>query len=974
MIFPPSHAPRVFGLPPGADFPGLFAQGLMARLATHPPELRARITILVNSARMRSHIRDSLAALGPGLLPRIRLVTDPLVFDGAADVPPPVAPLRRRLELARLVGKLQTAERRLAPRAAVFDLAESLARLFSEMQAEGVAFDAFDRLDLSNHADHWVKARQFLSLATEVIAQDSPDAEGRMRAQVEALAARWTMDPPTDPVLVVGSTGSRGTTALLMRAVARLPQGAVVVPGFDFDMPPGAWAQLATANAAEDHPQYRFHALLDDLGLAADEVQIWHDAPALPRGALVSLALRPAPQTDQWLRDGPGLGDLGPATEGLTLIEAQSPRAEATAIAHCLFDAARKGQRAALITPDRDLTRRVTAALQVWGITPDDSAGRPLALSAPGRFLRQVAELFVRRLDVPKLLALLKHPLAHSGADRGVHLLHTRDLELFLRARSVPFPDGAVLHAFAPDDGPRRDWARWLAGVLPARPDASPRPLAQLVAEHLALAEALAAGPGAEGAGGLWDEAAGQEARAAMQALSAEADAGGNLTPFDYDALLANHFAGREVRETVAAHPDIMIWGTLEARVQGADLVVAAGLNEGVWPKVPEPDPWLNRAMRAELGLLLPDRQIGLSAHDFQQAICAPRVVLSRAIRTAEAQTVPSRWLNRLCNLLEGLPEQGGPAALQAMRDRGTAWLAEAEAFESDLRSVADDPIARAPAPRPAPAPPVRPHRLSVTQVEDLIRDPYAIYARHILGLEKLKPLLPAPDALLRGTLLHKVFDRATDEDAPPLMELAETILAEAVPWHTARAFWLERLRRVAPVLEAFFAEQPGRIALREEKSAWVLTDPPFTLSAQPDRIDEWPDGRVHIIDYKTGAPPSTQEQKVFAKQLLLQAVMAREGAFAKLGPREVARVTYLGMGSDGLKPKEIEITEPLLDEMRENFIKLIRAYQDPEQGFASRRAVKQERRSNDYDHLARFGEWTMQDTSVTIRVGWDND
>jgi len=966
-MFAQSDIPRLFALPPGADFPQLFAAGLRARLADMPPEARARVTILVNSARMRRRIRDCLVAQGPGLLPRIRLVTDPLLFGGAPQHAPPVPPLRRRLELARLVGMLQAAQPKLAPRAAVFDLADSLARLFAEMQAEGVPFQALDHLNLTEHAEHWAQAQKFLRLAETVIAQDAPDAEGRLRAQVLDLTEAWSETPPPDPILVVGSTGSRGTTAMLMQAVARLQQGAVVLPGFDFDMPPAAWAQLDRATVSEDHPQFRFRVMLDDLGLGSNAVMPWHDSPELPRGKLVSLSLRPAPQTDQWLREGPDLGDLVRATEGLSLIEAPSPRAEATAIAHCLFDAACKGQRAALVTPDRDLTRRVAAALQVWGIVPDDSAGRPLGLSAPGRFLRQVAELFLNRLDVPRLLALLKHPLTHSGEGRGDHLRHTRDLELYLRRRSLPFPDAQILAGFAPDPGPRQDWAQWLGATLPASSDPDPRPLALRVAEHLALAEAIAAGAGATGAGVLWDEAAGQEARDAMEALATEAEAGGELTAFDYVALLGTLFAGREVRDPVTAHPDIMIWGTLEARVQGADLVIAAGLNEGVWPKSPDPDPWLNRAMRAQVGLLLPDRQIGLSAHDYQQAVCAPRVVLSRAKRTAEAQTVPSRWLNRLTNLLDGLPGQGGVAALNAMRGRGQHWLDEVSAFEADMRRVPPDPLA----PRPAPAPPVRPQRLSVTQIETLIRDPYAIYARHVLGLEKLKPLLPQPDALLRGTVLHKVLERATDpEHSGALMDVAEDVLRDAVPWQAVRAFWAARLSRVAPELTAYLAAQPGKIVLREDRAGWALPDLPFTLTAKPDRIDEWPDGRLHIIDYKTGMPPSKPQQERFAKQLLLQALMAHEGAFEALGPRDVARITYLGLGGGALKAATTEIDEALLDTVRDGFFALIRTYLDKDQGFSARRAVEKDGRSGDYDHLARFGEWTMQDQSVTIHVG----
>jgi RecB family exonuclease len=456
-----------------------------------------------------------------------------------------------------------------------------------------------------------------------------------------------------------------------------------------------------------------------------------------------------------------------------------------------------------------------------------------------------------------------------------------------------------------------------------------------------------------------------------MTALMAEADAGGPLTPFDYDALLANLFAGREVREAVTAHPDIMIWGTLEARVQGADLVILAGLNEGTWPKAPDPDPWLNRTMRAQVGLLLPDRQIGLSAHDFQQAICAPRVVLSRAIRTAEAQTVPSRWLNRLVNLLSGLPGQGGPQALAEMQARGKVWVHQAAAFEADMRAIPHDP----PAPRPAPAPPVRPTRLSVTQIETLIRDPYAIYARHVLGLSKLNPLLTMPDALLRGTVLHDVLERATDPaEGRSLLDVAQAVLQQAVPWQAVRALWFARLARVAPELERYLAAQPGDIAVREQKFAWHVPAPPFTLTAKPDRIDLWPDGRVHVIDYKTGAPPTDKEQKQFAKQLLLQAVMAQEGAFTPLGPCEVARISYLGLGGGALKLAETEMSATLLDSTKEGFIKLITTYLDQRQGFAARRAPRDTRYAGDFDHLARFGEWTMQDDPVTFAVGGQDD
>ncbi|MGY6412105.1 MAG: double-strand break repair protein AddB [Alkalilacustris sp.] len=1055
----------VFALPPGVDFPRLLVRGLLARFHGQPPEALARVTLYVNTRRMQRRIAEILAEDGARLLPRLRLVTDPGLAP-LRGLPPPIPPLRRRLELMQLVQALLARDPGLAPAHAAYDLADSLATLMDEMQGEGVPPAALAALDTAGHARHWQRSLAFIDLITPYFEAGTPsaDPQARLRAAIDRLAATWATTPPDHPVLVAGSTGSRGTTARLMEAVAKLPQGALILPGFDFDMPHDAWEALDDALTAEDHPQYRHRALLDRLGLAPADIPAWEATPPPnpTRNRLISLALRPAPVTDRWTAEGARFGPLAPATDGLTLLEAPSPRAEARAIALILRHAAQEGRTAALITPDRGLTRQVAAALDRWRLVPDDSGGRPLGLTAPGRLLRQTARLRAGRVTVEGLIALLKHPLTHSGPGRGEHLRHTRDLELRLRRHGPAFPDGPALRAWAragaktgvgADAAPWGDWlADWL-DRLPA-PD-GPAPLAEHVAAHIALTESLAAGaptgpsppdaadsapantapetaaaqtlstareikgdgipapqpgkprhaaaadapastpsdrdmadpppghppphraPGTPPAGALWDEAAGAEARAALSELAREAPHGGALGPAEYAALLDALLARREVREPVQPDPRIRIWGTLEARVQGAELVIAAGLNEGIWPDLPAPDPWLNRRMRLDAGLLLPERRIGLAAHDFQQAVCAPQVILTRALRDAEAATIPSRWLNRLTNLLAGLPAQGGPDALAAMRARGARWLALAEAVE---RPAAPTP----PAPRPAPCPPLsaRPTRLSVTEIETLIRDPYAIYARHALRLRPLDPLHPAPDALLRGTVLHRIieqFVRGGPDPAPDpapdpdraaararLRATAEAVLTAEVPWPAARRLWLARLMRVADWFLDREATRPGTPIILEKRGEIPVPPTGLTLVARPDRIDELPDGRLEILDYKTGSPPTQKQQQHFAKQLLLEAAMAERGAFAPLGPREVARVAYLGLGTT---PKEdpTAITPDLTARVWDELGQLLTRYASPTQGYPARRIPFREDSPGDYDHLARFGEWDMTDTPTPI-------
>jgi len=957
--------PRVFALPPGADFPAALAAGLVARLADRPPEAMARVTLFLNTQRMRRRLRECLAARGAGFLPRMRLVTelgdDPLLGGGTA-----VSALGRRLELALLIDRLLAAAPGLAPRAALFDLADSLGDLMDEMRAEDVPPERISALDVSGHAGHWARTQRFVGLVSGFFGPGAPpDHEARLRAATLRLIAGWQAAPPADPVIVAGTTGSRGTTALLMQAAAGLPQGALVLPGFDFDLPGDVWAGMDDAPGHEDHPQFRFRRLMDGLKITRGAVRPWigTEVPDAARNRLISLALRPAPVTDQWIADGPDLGDLGAATARLTLIEAPGPRQEALAIALCLRGVVEAGGTAALVTPDRVLTRRVAAALDRWGLRPDDSAGQPLLHTPPGRFLRMVARGMGRRLAADEVLALLKHPLAFSAGDRGGHALLTGALEARLRRHGPAFPDGRALQGWAA--GPRAPagaavWAAAVGTILDALAATAPAPLSDLVAAHRRLAEALAGGL-AGGSGELWDKAAGEKALAAMDDLAREAPGDLILSPADYATLAEGVLARGEVRETVGLDPRIQILGPQEARVLGAGLVILAGLNEGVWPAHPGADPWLNRRMRQEAGLLLPERRIGLAAHDFQMAAGAPEVVLSRALRDDEAETVASRWLNRLTNLLAGLPGNAGPAALAAMRGRGARLVAEAALLDAPLPAPA--------APRPAPRPPVtlRPARLSLTEIERLIRDPYAIYARHILGLQPLPPLRALADARLRGEVLHRVPEALlrqglpadAEEAAAELMRIADRALADEVPWPGVRAVWRARMAMIArPFVEMVQAEG-GTAVVLERKYEVAVPGLDFTLVGKPDRIDLMEDGTIRIVDYKTGAPPSEKQQDAFAKQLDLAAVMAALGAFPEVGVRPAARTVYLGL-KPGLKTVARTRTEDdvraVLDELRA----LVLAYRAPGKGYTARRAVFETRFAGDYDDLARFGEWDM--------------
>ncbi len=965
--------PRVFALPPGADFAQGLVSGLTARAMD--PVTRARTRIYVNTERARRRVL-ALFEVGPvALIPQVL----PLgaLTDQIRDLPAVEPPVRRRLQLAQLVRQAIAADPSLAARAAAYPLAESLTELAADLQIEGVPIARLLALDTQDAAGHWARSLEFIRLIGAVLEPAARemftlDPDARMRAAVDAMVRDWMTDPPRDPVIVAGSTGSRAVTADFMAAVALLPQGAVVLPGLDPHVPNDVWQTLTETglNAPVDHAQWGLAQICGKLGVHPDAVPVWDTTPVpVPtRARLVSLALRPAPVTDQWLAEGPLLaGDLPGATQGLTLIEAPDPLAEAAALALRLRQAVADGQTAALITPDRVLARRVTAALDRWGLAPDDSAGRPLDLTPPGVFLRLTAELLAGPPGPVALLSLLKHPLTASGEGpaRGRHLGETVKLERALRRHSTPMvtPDWLVAYGATLDPA----WVQWLSVLLTqSMPQAAP--LEDIVHSHAALAAHTARGPEALSgqSGALWLEAAGVAALAALTDLQTHAAAGGTVPLAEYRPLLRAVLAGADVPDApYAPHPDIAIWGTLEARTQTADVLLLAGLNEGTWPRLPPPDPWLSRQMRVAVGLPLAERRIGLSAHDFQQAVGASEVVLSRALREGEAPSVPARWLLRLTNLLDGLPPQG-PMALRAMRDRGAHLLRLAAQLEQPAQ-----PLERARRPEPLVPPGAFPATLPVTQIDRLIRDPYAVYAHAVLGLRPLDPLHPEADALQRGIQVHAVMQRfieATQDGLPKDAEalfdqiLSESLRAE-VPWPAMRALWQHRLQKLTPFILRTEAERRTRATPRlvEAKGAAALTGTPsaFTLTAKADRIDTLRGG-IAIYDYK-GRLPSQKEAALFHKQLPLEACIALRGGFETGDAANILALELIGLSGNG-DILSLEHDADTLAQVWRDLAALISLYQSGQTPMVARLRPKLVAQEGRYDHLARRGEWADGD------------
>lgn len=955
-MFEPIDHPRVFGVPLGVDFSQAVVEGLNDQISD--PITKAKSTLLVNTRRMQRRMTRLLQEQPANLHPKIRLMTDLHLSNELITFTPTRTPFENRISLFPLVKKLLESRPWLAPLSATYDLTNSLSELFEEMLVEGVTFDDLDGLDVSKFSDHWADSLKFLEIAAKVFeASEGVDLNAAQRNAVINLKNYWKINPPKNPVIAAGSTGSRGSTSILLQEIAKLPNGAIILPGFDFDLPNSVWEGLGERGVQEDHPQFRFAVLLKKLGVKKSQVVRWsdHEENNQFRNKLISLALRPAPITHQWLNDGPKLRkSLEDATSKLSWLEASDKRQEAETIAYRLRKSASDGQTAAIITPDRMLTRRIATILSKWGINVDDSAGIPLPLSPPGRLVLQIVDNWNSNPKVDKLISLLKHPLTHATEGRGPHLKNTRDFELAVRSGRVHFIDTESLSNWANEHDELVHWSEWVRRYF-SQVENTHQTLegwvSNLVETTNRISEGIFPKPSE-----VWNSEDGSSVFNCLEQIRQASDTETLIHQRDFFSILRHALNDGETRNEKATDSKVIILGTLEARVQSADLVILASLNEGVWPESVQQDPWLNRSMRAQAGLLLPERKIGLAAHDFQQAIAGKEVWISRSLRSEDAQTVPSRWINRIENLLGGLGEEG-KSALREMKERAKLWTRISSEFEKPIQANSFQ--------RPAPAPPTvaRPKSLSVTRVKTLIRDPYAIYAQYILGLKTLDPVGLPPGPALRGIIFHKALhdffeDPESQRSSKTLLEIVDRELEKSISSIAVRKLWRARAEKFAGWFvskENAKNSKPIACAL-EQTGELYIPSIDFLLTGTVDRIDILENGWIDIFDYKSGLAPRPKEQKHFDKQLPLLREMAMRGAFKGVVPKAVQKAAYIQLSEPYGEIPSADHEESFWSD----FLKLLEIMKNPKFGFTARRAMLTTNQTSPYDHLSRYGEWEL--------------
>lgn len=966
-------------MPSGTPFLRALARGLTEQFGDQLQDglilvpTRRAARALAHAFVQQARERGLSAALLPRLRPLADVNPDEPPFEPgelAGRVKPAIDPAQRRFEIAKLVAHYhaRTADLPLDPAIAI-RMADPLIDIMDDAALEGVSIrhhDEWKRV-LAGSAEHFQHAATLYQIVERYwpkrlaeIGMMEPAA--RRVALLEALADTWRTNPPQYPVVVAGSTGTLRATAELMAVVANLPNGLVVLPGLQKNMPSRVWDAIDIR-----HPQASLKSLLRIMGVAHDTVPDWETVldrdrakVAAKRQRVLAEALVPVNATGDWLgriqtltRDeGPDIFDY--ALQDVSLIEARTDHEEAISIALILREAMEvKDRTAALVTPDQLLAQRVRALLARWDVDVAMSQGVPLRQTPIGVFLSGLLDLAQDPQDPVALSLVFNHPLCGLGLSIGEARQRWQVLERrHYRGQRPADIDDALLRRLMVDMMP----------LLDLDAQAAPDIWASAL---IAVCERVAETEKQPGAKRVWAGDAGRQASDILDSISNHGAALPETDAKGFSQLVVTLMQGTVVRPTRDPHPRLSILGPLEARLLEKDIVILGGLNEGTWPSGSDIGPFLSRGMREAMRLSLPERRYGLAAHDFAELAANPIVYLTRSEKDASGPTVASRWVWRLKTLLLGAMDE----------DRAKSLLGTGEKYLKWARAL-DVPSEHAPVSRPNPKPPVdkrwerQGREISITGVKTWVRDPYSLFGREVLRLKALDPLDAPLDARHFGTAMHKGIEMFLDDGNPGAASLAAhfaTALSEA-GYSDADIFKEKpRLAALSDALTAWFDQRKADgfdIVGTEVKAKHEIKDLNFMVKGVLDLVERSAQGYA-FTDFKTGGVPSAAEIAAgFDQQLPLAAWLAQQGAMKGLPegpPHEMGYARIKGSNDDFYyrsAVKKGETADSLAAQSIAILRELITRFDRPETGYPSQPRRQYQHDYGDYDHLARRSEW----------------
>ncbi len=997
-----------YNIPYGYNFADQLAKGLLYAYKDKP-QILAQTLVFLPTARSCQTLKDAFLRISSGqatLMPRLIPLGEPdeddvlLAMEKAPFIKPAIPPLKKQIILTQLIAQTRGVQAKAEDEKISFDqalrISKSLSKLLDDCYAFEIPMENIKKLTEGEYANHWQPILKFLDILFKnwphILQEiEVQDAGARRTEILNLLSLAWQKKPPTHPVIAAAINRNIPSVQRLLKTIHNLPQSAVVFQGVEH-IDDKLWSYFLNKernwfenSIAQSSPFWVNAKLLEHMELSPHNLSPWLDLSAQSQIAqFMAQTLRPPSCTI--LKEYPC--DI---LKNLQLIECENSHDEAMVIAMIMRkQLENKGKTAALITADRSLAQKVRAQLRRWQLNINDSAGITLNQTPIGIYLNLTAQLIAEDIRPRSLIAFLKHPFTRLKLKRDECRKLARHLDYYLRDLGNIHGFPLILHhlnkkqedLFIKGQNDKNlnliiTQLNELRLHMASFKDEACKYVANpytLLYRHIEFCEWAATGDDNLGSDELWKQEAGEACSLLMRGLFQEFSTIKEVNGQRWSEILNIFLEGKIVRPIKYSHPRLFIWGMVESRIQQADLTIIGGFNETHWPQIPEVGPWLNRPMREQIGMNAPEEEISLNAADFMNLITAPQVIITRSMREAGRPTIQSRWLSRI----EAHLSQHNLPSLKKPHNLWLSWMGE-------LSKAKESPYLM-PAHRPAPTPSLkaRPSSLSVTRIEDLIKDSYSIYAAKILNLYPLDRLEHDRGALEFGNLAHNILEEfiaymqqelgsdytLNEEHLLRLKNLAqEKLQALNLPSHQEN-FWKRRLIRLC---EWFFIQENKNRHLISQTYLEVtgeykfsVNDSQLTVTGKADRIDKLKDGSLRIIDYKTGTLPSlTTVKDGRSPQMTLEAIIAQKGGFNAFKAAPVHSLEYWQISgrASAKDPKPINIKDKKYSNLLENtenlLYSVIEYFNDSETPYFARPYGNAIKIFGKYDHLSRFAEWS---------------
>lgn len=824
------------------------------------------------------------------------------------------------------------------------NIAGGLMKLIMKFEKEDMPIYNIDKAFLGDHPIHiekilnhlqvissaWPKLLSKLNVVTPIT---------RRNLFIKKLIKKWEELPPSYPIIIAGSTGTFRTTQMLLNSVSKLKNSFVILQGVDH------LKNFEDTHFDETHPSFQLNLLLKDLQAQVRHIESWYTESLTSSQYNFASILFKKEYTD--------IARSKISDQNIEYIECASLQEEANLISIKVRETLEFGHKnIGIISNNKSLRMRLKSTLELWNIDSECSDGIPITSTPQIKFIFSIFRVVHENFTPISLLTLLTNELniLDHESRNSVSKLEIKYLRGIRKYRNI-----SELIQKAKNNGDHditillEKTANYLKPVFNILNSKSFK-IQSLLNILIQTSEDMSSQE-------IWSGDIGEKVHEIIHLILQTIPEENKINLDEFEIILSEVFREYSVYSKLNINKRVSILSPIESRLLSFDYTILSGLNEKSWPETPEIDPWLSTAFYKQLKISSPHTAIGQSANDFLSLLNQDKLLITRSINDNNSPQIPSRWITKL--------ELWFKAA--DILDKIKPTESSLKTFAKNLH--APESFVKYSAPSPKPEINLRPSKLSVTQIEKLMRDPYSVYASKILKLKPLEKLDKMPDQLEFGNFIHATLDlfHKSSKNLEPqnyldtILQIGNQLLADMISNPVIHKIWQPRFYKIAAWVAEYETNIRNTKTVETEVIYSMVIGKNFTLTAKADRIEyDIQTNTISVLDFKTGSIPTNEDvRKGFSPQLTLEALLIEKNH----QNAHVSDMIYIQLASGknlGHITKVQGNPVQIIDAAKKGILRLIEQYGDIDTPYLVCPNVRKTPTYNDFEHLERLEELLM--------------